>query len=98
MNDHIKSTKTLIALLIIGAFSLVAGWSYVFAWTGPSQNPPSGNAEIPITALGTDQVKSGNLTVTDFVADSVTVGTVTNSGAVTSPKFCIGTDCITAWW
>ena len=33
----------------------------------------------------------------NFIADSVTVGASVNSAAITSPKFCIGSSCITAW-
>jgi len=82
----------------MAVFAIALGWRYVLAWTGPTQSPANGNIEAPITSLGVEQVKSGDLAVTDFVADSVTVGAVNNVGAVTSPKFCIGTKCITSWW
>ena len=35
--------------------------------------------------------------VANFIADSVTVGASVNSAAITSPKFCISSSCITAW-
>lgn len=67
------------------------------AWTGPTATAPGGNVSAPINVSATSQVKSGGLGVTNFLADSVTVGATTNTSAITSPKFCIGTSCVTAW-
>ena len=87
-----QSAKVLAIALVLSV-----GVQYAFAWTGPTQAPPSGNTSAPINVSATSQVKSGGLGVTNFLADSVTVGASVNSAAITSPKFCIGSSCITAW-
>jgi hypothetical protein len=82
--------------IIIGvvlSFVLVAGVSYVYAWTGPTAQPPNNNTPTPINVSATNQIKTGGLWVGSLGVDGgVTVGTV-----VTSPRYCIGTSCITSW-
>lgn len=90
---NLSKTKEQIKGLLIG-FVLVIGMSYVSAWTGPSVAPTGGNKPEPINK-GTDaQVKSGSLGVTVFNADAASINTLTG---ITSPKYCIGTNCITSW-
>jgi hypothetical protein len=90
---NIAQTLKIIALAVALSFGL----SYVYAWTAPTSLPPGGNTSAPINTATSTQIKSGALGVTNFVANSVTVGGTPNAGAVTSPKFCIGASCITAW-
>ena len=89
----LQPLKALVLILIIGL-----GVDFALAWTGPSSAPPTGNVSAPVNVGSTNQVKSGGLGVANFVADSVTVGATANASAVTSPKYCIGTSCITMWW
>ena len=83
--------------ILILAIVLSIGVSYVYAWTGPASAPPEGNTPVPINVGATTQVKIGGLGVTNLIADSVTVGATANTSAITAPKFCIGTSCITVW-
>lgn len=46
---------------------------YIFAWTGPGENPPGGNVDAPINVGSTAQTKSGPLT-TGCPSDMVKVG------------------------
>ncbi len=93
MRTTLIDTLRLVALASV----LCVGVSYALAWTGPTAAPPSGDTPAPVNVSATVQVKSGSLGVADFVANSVTVGGTPNASAVTSPEFCIGTSCITAW-
>ena len=83
--------------IIILAVILSIGVTYVYAWTGPTLTAPNGNVSAPINVGATSQAKAGGLGVTNFLADSVTVGSTVNSSSITSPQFCIGSSCITAW-
>ncbi len=86
------------AKILTVALVLSLGVQYASAaWSGPTATPPNENTSAPINVSATSQVKSGGLGVTNLVADSVTVGGTVNTSAVTAPKFCIGTSCITAW-
>ena len=78
--------------LITLALVLSIGISYVSAWTAPTLTPPNGNVAAPINVGSTAQIKTGGLTVSNLA-----VGGTINSGAITAPKFCIGTSCITSW-
>ncbi len=51
--------KFFICILIGAAFSSVVA----FAWTGPTQTAPNGNASAPINVGTTDQTKNGGLGV-----------------------------------
>lgn len=91
MKKILTSLKTLILALVLGI-----GVSYISAWTNPTVAPPNGNASAPVNVGATAQVKGGGLGVTAFTADGITVSSSSTTG-VTSPKFCIGTSCITTW-
>ena len=59
MPQYIRSSiQTLTICLIV-----MVGASILYAWTGPTVNPPSNNAPAPINTGGSTQTKSGNLTV-----------------------------------
>ncbi len=64
------------------ALFLSVGVSYAFAWTGPTQAPPSGNTPAPINVSATSQIKSGDLWARAIGSDN---------------GYCIGSSCITAW-
>lgn len=88
-----QSAKILTIVLVLSV-----GVQYASAaWTGPTATPPNENTSAPINVSATSQVKSGGLGVTNLIADSVTIGATTNTSAITSPKFCIGSSCITTW-
>ncbi len=54
---NMKTKNQLIPISIgVLIFSLLSVL-YIFAWTGPSQNPPGGNVAPPLNATGTGQVK-----------------------------------------
>ena len=57
--------KTFTKFLILTiAFTFALSVNYLFAaWTGPTQNPPSGNTETPVHVGTTDQVKDGGLSL-----------------------------------
>lgn len=93
MTNKIFSALKVVTLAVALSFGL----SYVYAWTAPSTTPPTGNVSAPINTGADLQSKGGGLTVKNFIADTVTVGAVPNLGAISSPKFCIGASCITAW-
>ncbi len=83
-NTQFKFRRTGVVALI--ALAVVGGVTYsVSAWTAPGVNPPAGNVSGPITTGATAQTKAGSLTLS---------GATTQ---MTSPKYCIGTSCITAW-
>ena len=60
----------------------------VSAWTGPTAAPPGNNVAAPLNEGSATQTKSGALTVS---------GAFSSGTRVTSPEFCIGGSCITAW-
>src|SRR3989344_2383584 len=92
-HELLQSVKILTLALVLSI-----GVQYASAaWIGPTAAPPNENASAPINVGATSQVKSGGLGVTNFLADSVTVGGTVNASAITAPKFCIGSSCITAW-
>lgn len=73
------------------------GLSFVYAWTAPTSQPPAGNVSAPINTSATLQQKSGDFTVGNFMANTVTVSGTPVLNAITAPKFCISASCITAW-
>lgn len=93
MTNKIFSALKVITLAVVLSFGL----SYVYAWTAPSTTPPTGNVSAPINTGTSIQQKAGDLTVKGLVADTLTIGTPITSNAITAPKFCLGTSCITAW-
>lgn len=92
MHKIINATKTIVLALVLSF-----GLSYVYAWTAPTLNPPAGNVSAPINTSATLQQKSGDFTVANLVANTMTVGATINANAITAPKFCLGVSCITAW-
>ena len=95
-NSFVKIVSNYTRILLI-AIALSIGVTYVYAWTGPTATAPGGNTPAPINVGTAAQTKSGKLTVAGFSANTVTVGTTSNAASVTSPKFCLGTSCITEW-
>ncbi len=74
--------STIVSLILVG------GISYAFAWSGPSNNPPdNGSINAPISTGSIGQTKTSWFASTELLA----------SVDVTSPKFCIGSDCIISW-
>jgi len=69
------SLAAAIALIVFGAFA-------VFAWTGPTQAPPNGNASAPINVGSSDQVKNAGLSVNALAVfgNSAMTGNVTAAG------------------
>ena len=55
--------QTIKQLSKIGVGAIIIGLTvtYVLAWTGPPGNPPTPNADAPITVSGTGQTKAGGL-------------------------------------
>lgn len=92
MKFVVESIRQIIIAVIL-TFVLVAGVSFVFAWTGPTAQPPNNNTPTPINVSATNQIKTGGLWVGSLGVDGgATIGT-----QITSPKYCIGTSCITSW-
>ncbi len=79
---------------------------------GPPTCPLTNSAcNPPINTSSSPQTKIGNLSITGDLsiagqfqangglgATNIQVGTTGNPAAITSPKFCIGTDCKTSAW
>lgn len=92
MHKIIPTIKTVFLATVLSF-----GLSFAYAWTAPTQNPPAGNVSAPINTSSVLQQKAGDFTVRNFVADTITIGSFINTNAITSPKFCIDGNCITAW-
>ena len=59
MSQALRSfIQTLTVCLIV-----IVGAGVLYAWSGPSSNPPSGNAPAPINTSNTPQTKYGDLTL-----------------------------------
>ncbi len=87
MKRAIESIASRARTILIAASSLALGITIgitasVFAWTGPTAAPPSGNTAAPINVSATSQVKSGGFWASSVGSDN---------------GFCIGSSCITAW-
>ncbi|MDO8522107.1 MAG: hypothetical protein Q7S08_02350 [bacterium] len=95
-----SSTLRYIKLLLL-AIALSLGVSIVYAWTGPTAAPPDGNTDTPINTGITTQIKHGDFSANNTIFDSMSIylsgGTIVNTSAITSPKFCIGASCVTSW-
>jgi hypothetical protein len=59
---------------------LILGFSFLFAWTPPSSNPPSGNVDSPLNIGNSSQIKLGKLGIATDGIDSSYGLTVGNSG------------------
>jgi hypothetical protein len=57
--------RNLIAVGVMIAF--FGGVTFVQAWTGPTQSPPSGNISAPLNVGTTDQVKNAGLSVNSLI-------------------------------
>ena len=97
MQTNTPTTEYTILTKIILVIVLFTVIHYISAWTAPTGVAPANNVLPPINEGTGIQVKNGGLGVTNFVANSIVVGSTTNANAITSPKFCIGTSCITSW-
>ena len=82
------SKKLLYSILV-----LATGVSSVYAWTGPTGNPPVTNASVPINVSATSQVKSGGLNVGSLGVDGgATIGTsltVTGTASLKGVNFSV---------
>ena len=74
------TAKTSLSLLIV--FGLLIAANSLYAWTGPTATPPSGNAATPLNEGSTAQVKNGSLGVNSlavygngYIQNSLGVGT-----------------------
>ena len=85
------------AKLIFSVIILSAAFTVASAWTNRPSNPPADNTPPPINVGTIAQSKDGNIGAKTILADSVGVGDTVNVGAVSAPKFCIGSACITSW-
>ena len=87
---NITQSLKVIALALVLSF----GISYVYAWTAPTQTPPLGNVAAPINTSGVTQYKVGAFGVEGLIRGYSNIQADTQ---IKSPKYCIGTSCITAW-
>ncbi|MFC1720985.1 hypothetical protein ACFL0K_01890, partial [Patescibacteria group bacterium] len=74
MQDFIKTIK-----IIIIAFVVAIGASYVYAWTGPTDTAPAGNTPAPINISAISQYKDGALGVSGIFqayANAIFDGTI----------------------
>jgi hypothetical protein len=71
--SHLASA--VIALVLFSAFA-------AFAWTGPTQAPPNGNASAPINVGSADQIKVGGISVgaISVYGGALVTGNVTAAG------------------
>lgn len=95
-------------LKIAGASSLALLTFYAInasassAWTAAPSNPPAGNVAGPLsTGFGTQTKSGGDINLAAggslYAGGVVAAPSITSTGQVTSPKYCIGSSCITAW-
>ncbi len=84
--DIIQTVKILLTAIVLSL-----GISYVYAWTAPTLAPPDGNVPAPLNTGLIDQTKGAGLGLTNLVANSITLGGITEttwpsvpSGAVMS--------------
>lgn len=87
-----KSTSYLFKNIIV-VVALLLGISMTIAWSPPTQTPPLGNVEPPLNASNNNQTKTGDITLWNLNAG----GNISSLGTITSPQFCIGGACISAW-
>ena len=103
MRQELRTSLLTSLKAIILALLLTVGISYLYAaWAPPTGVPPIDNTPAPINVGSTGQSKTSSITATDLIGqNSVTSQFLQALGGtdpkVTSPKYCIGTDCITAW-
>lgn len=68
----------LVLLILFGVF--YAGYSFVYAWTGPTQTAPAGNTPAPINVGAATQSKSGILSLGGLqIPNGATAGLVLTS-------------------
>ncbi|MFH1129201.1 MAG: shufflon system plasmid conjugative transfer pilus tip adhesin PilV [Patescibacteria group bacterium] len=62
LNKEFSILSVLVSVLIL---STIVGFGIhlIFAWTGPTTNPPDGNVAIPLNASSAEQTKSGALSI-----------------------------------
>lgn len=72
------------------AFVFSFGLSYVYAWTAPSTNPPTGNVSAPINTSTTGQVKDGSFGVNGLLRGY--------GNAVVDGNMGIGTTTVPAYY
>jgi len=88
---------------IILALLLSVGISYLYAaWAPPTGVPPIDNTPAPINVGSMGQTKTSSITATDLIGQNSVASQLLQAlggtdPKVTSPKYCIGADCITAW-
>ena len=103
MRQELRTSLLTSLKAIILALLLSVGISYLYAaWANPTDIPPNNNTPAPINVGSTGQTKTSSITATDLIGqNSVASPFLQALGGtdpkVTSPKYCIGADCITAW-
>ncbi len=75
--SKVISTLGIILSVLVLSTIIGLGIHLVFAWTGPSADPPGGNIATPINVSSTAQTKAGDLTLGD---DLTVAGAVTAYG------------------
>ena len=88
----LKNIKNLPAIVFGVLVLCFAIGFYLFAWTGPSEDPPGGNVDAPINVGSTAQTKTGSLTVGGLtISDAQDCDTINTDGSGT---VSCGTDAV----
>lgn len=100
--------KNFILVIITAIASVFIANYIVFAFTEPTSPPPAGNVPAPLNVGAGRQVKSGDLTVSNLKAASITLGEDTRTvwpgtgggGACAweGTKCTCMSDSTTGWW
>lgn len=92
--------RLFLILFTLTIFSVASGLGLRIAfaaWNPPSDSPPLGNVPPPINEGGSDQIKTGGLTIGgSFVVGAPTLG-AQGAGSINAQKICINGDCLTSW-
>ncbi|MCX6716875.1 MAG: hypothetical protein NTV72_03050 [Candidatus Taylorbacteria bacterium] len=79
MKTKLISTIKVVVLALI----LTLGITYLYAWTGPTANPPDGNIAAPLNISSADQTKTGGITASGLTATTKMVIPVLSSDPAT---------------
>lgn len=72
--------KNFSSIFFATVITVFAVYSFVSAWTEPTASPPNENVPAPLNVGSGRQVKSGDLTVGNLKATSITLGEDTRFG------------------